>query len=90
MPWKTTLKGSEQVLLANDKQKLEEEKNYSSPISKSENDQRNSDKSLTLLTFDIWTFEHWNIGSLEHLNIKALELWNIGTLEHWNIGTLEH
>ena len=33
-----------------------------------------SDKSLTLLSFDIW-----------HLNIWTFEHWNIGTLEHWKI-----
>ena len=51
-----------------------------------------SDKSLTLLTFDIsyLTFEHWSIWAFEHLNILTFEHLNIWTFEHWNIGTLEH
>ena len=52
-----------------------------------------SDKSLTLLTFDIChlTFDIWhlNIQTFEHANIGTLENWNVETLEHLNIWTLK-
>ena len=46
-----------------------------------------SDKSLTLLTFDIWhlTFGHLNIWAFEHLNIWTFEQLNIWTFEQLNI-----
>ena len=61
-----------------------------------------SDKSLTLLTYDIWhlnvwTFEYLNIWrfedlkswTFEHLNIWTFEHLNIRSFEHWEIGILE-
>ena len=57
MPWKKTFKSSEQVLLANDKQKLEEKQfsliPYQSVKMTEGTPEVQSDKSLTLLTFDI-------------------------------------
>ena len=48
------------------------------------------DKSLTLLTFDIWIFDYLNTWTFEHLNIWLLERLSIWTLELLNTWTFEH
>ena len=58
MPWKKTFKSSEQVLFTNDKQKLEEKKQftlipYQSVEMTEGTPEVQQDKNLTLLTFDI-------------------------------------